>query len=183
MRTCTSFTLVFIFLSIQVGAKIKNGYETEINNSKESLKALLAMLDNAPSLLPSERRAVRVSIEHVVDYIVYYELTELLLEQFKAISPRPILSAVNLHLCKKKTVSPSHCISRRHHWHHQWLSRLNNRIVLEAHPVGVLMPCASALYIYNALLAQQHVWATILYAKPSPSINIVHYSGVAICIT
>lgn len=45
------------------------------------------MLDNAPSLLPSERRSVRMSIEHVVDFIVHYELTELLLEQFKAISP------------------------------------------------------------------------------------------------
>ncbi len=87
MRTCTSFALAFIFLSIQAGAKIKNGYETEINNSKESLKALLAMLDHAPSLLPSERRSIRMSIEHVVDYIVHYELTELLLEQFKAISP------------------------------------------------------------------------------------------------
>lgn len=73
-------------LAINVSAgKIKNGYESGIVAARESIKVLHSQL-KLP-ITASQRRKVESSIRKVTTYIVFYELTESLLEQFHTIAP------------------------------------------------------------------------------------------------
>jgi hypothetical protein len=74
-----------ILIVASLSAKIKNGYEPEINVARDGLKKLNALLDTTRS--PNERRKLEEHAARLKDFILYYELTETLLFQFKMISP------------------------------------------------------------------------------------------------
>jgi len=78
-------TLMFILLCHAVFGEIKNGYERNISATKESLTFLRASL--LENLTPTHRRKIQSTIATLVDHIAYYDLTEGLLVQFKAIAP------------------------------------------------------------------------------------------------
>ena len=80
-------TLMFILLCHAVFGEIKNGYEKNISGTKESLTHLRASLLEDENLTPAHRRKIQSTIATFVDYIAYYDLTEGLLVQFKAIAP------------------------------------------------------------------------------------------------
>lgn len=76
-----AFTLA---INVSTG-KIRNGYEQGIAAARESLKIMHTQL-KLP-ITPVQRRKVEANIRKVTTYIVYYELTENLLEQFRTIAP------------------------------------------------------------------------------------------------
>ena len=78
MKTYVLFTLLLCHLFIPLPAKIINGYSMDIHSAEASLKHL--------SHLPTDRN-VMMRLERVRTFILYYNLTEILLQQFKQVAP------------------------------------------------------------------------------------------------
>lgn len=77
MKTCVLFTMIW-HLFIDSSAKIINGYSPEITSAKASLKHLVAL---------PQTKNVTIRLGRVKAFILYYELTEQLLQQFKEVAP------------------------------------------------------------------------------------------------
>ncbi|MEX2231294.1 MAG: hypothetical protein WD824_03995 [Cyclobacteriaceae bacterium] len=74
-----ALSTIFLLLAISVASgKILNGYENEIHTARSSLKHLTTLTPD---------RNVMSRIERIKEFILYYELTEKLLQQFQNISP------------------------------------------------------------------------------------------------
>lgn len=87
IKTCYPLVCILLFASSAVFGEIKNGYEKNIEPMKESLAYLQNILENG-DLSSFQRRKVEASIQVLVNYISYYELTENLLSQYKIIVPQ-----------------------------------------------------------------------------------------------
>jgi hypothetical protein len=79
--------LMFILTCHAVFGEIKNGYEKNISGTKQSLTILRATLLDDENSTPRQRRKLQSTIATLVDHVTYYDLTEGLLIQFKAIAP------------------------------------------------------------------------------------------------
>ena len=87
MKTyCLSFALLILALNLSFG-EIKNGYAKGISAARESLKGLHALLQHEKEITSSQKKMIETKIKAVVNYIVYYELTENLLKQFRLLAP------------------------------------------------------------------------------------------------
>lgn len=78
MKTSVLTAIFIVSMPSFVSSKIVNGYEKDIATARTSLQSLVALPD---------KRATAKKIEAVREYIIYYELTRILLDQFKIISP------------------------------------------------------------------------------------------------
>jgi hypothetical protein len=87
IRNYCLYILLFCITCHAVFGKIKNGYEKNINASKESLEILRARLLEDRNMAPVQRRKIQSTIATFVNHISYYGLTESLLDQFKTIAP------------------------------------------------------------------------------------------------
>ena len=66
--------------------EIRNGYANGISGARESLRSLQVLVMKE-GITAAQRRKAELSLRQVMTYIVYYELTETLLSQFRIISP------------------------------------------------------------------------------------------------
>jgi hypothetical protein len=87
MKACCLFIASFLFTWQCLFGEIRNGYELEINQVKASLKSLQDLLSRDASLTFTQRSEMKTSIDKLIAYISYYELTEGLLAQFRTIAP------------------------------------------------------------------------------------------------
>jgi hypothetical protein len=79
---------IFYFVTISnVFGEIKNGYEKSNFQTRESLKNLLFILAQSNDISASQRRRIKSRIDRLEGDILYYELTENLLNQFRIIAP------------------------------------------------------------------------------------------------
>ena len=78
MKTYVLFIMFYLYLVHVASGKIINGYEKEIHTARTSLKNLTALTQN---------RNVKDRIECAKEFILYYQLTERLLGQFRIIAP------------------------------------------------------------------------------------------------
>ena len=78
--------LVIIALNTLFG-EVKNGYEKDVLAFNSSLKSLRNLLYTHPYMEAAQKRKTKEQIRSLVDYMVYYQITDSLLKQFKAISP------------------------------------------------------------------------------------------------
>ena len=74
-----------ILIVTSLSGKIKNGYEPEINVARDGLKKINALMEKPMS--PEEKRRLTEHQEKLKDFVLYHELTERLLFQFRLISP------------------------------------------------------------------------------------------------
>ena len=68
-------------------AKIKNGYESQLEDSRSSLQALNLLLLEDKKMSPVARLQFKSKMDYLVDYISFYELTEEFIRQFKILAP------------------------------------------------------------------------------------------------
>ena len=87
IKTCCPLVCILLFACSSVLGEIKNGYEKNIEQTKESLSYLQNLLENT-DLSFFQRRKVEASIQILLNHISYYELTENLLSQYQLIAPR-----------------------------------------------------------------------------------------------
>jgi hypothetical protein len=81
--------LVMYFLTFNVlFAEIKNGYGPDMKGVRESLKGLQKLLTDDSQLSLLQKIEIKAKVDKLMQYIIYFELTEQLLDQFRAISPR-----------------------------------------------------------------------------------------------
>jgi len=66
--------------------KVRNGYESKIGEFRSSLKCLETILKQ-PDLPLSQRRQIKLSIDRLRQSIRYFDLTNEMLETFRALSP------------------------------------------------------------------------------------------------
>ena len=78
---------VYALLIGHLFGKVRNGYEMEIASARASLQNLSLCLAEDTDMLTMERRRIRSEVQNLISYISYYQLTEELLNQFRAISP------------------------------------------------------------------------------------------------
>lgn len=77
--------LIILFLN-SLFAEIRNGYESKIVGFRISLLRLEKILAE-DNLSATQRRKIKQKIKSLVDFMVYHEVTHVLLKQFKAIAP------------------------------------------------------------------------------------------------
>jgi hypothetical protein len=87
IKTCYPLVCILLFACSSVFGRIKNGYEKNIEPTRESLTYLQNLLENT-ELSFFRRRKVEASIQSLVNHVSYYELTENLLSQYKIIAPK-----------------------------------------------------------------------------------------------
>jgi len=76
----------FLFLNPST-AKIRNGYANNIESARASLKNLRILLNEDRSLSVFQRLTIYNKIADLTEFITYHDLTDLLLNQFRTISP------------------------------------------------------------------------------------------------
>jgi len=81
------FMAVYFFALQSLMGEIKNGYASQIEGMHESLKALNKLVNEGTELSVFQRATIKSNINRLVEYISYFELTETLLHQFKAVAP------------------------------------------------------------------------------------------------
>ena len=84
----TSFVLLVLFMLPFTGllAKIRNGYENKLQQTKDSLQYFRAKLFEE-ILSYEEKRSAREKVKALIDYLSYHELTEALIAQLEILSP------------------------------------------------------------------------------------------------
>jgi hypothetical protein len=78
--------LINFLIIAGIDGKIINGYEPDIATAREGLKKLTTLLTTDKTLSFKETKFLQQNIRHHRDFIIYHELTERLLQQFKMIS-------------------------------------------------------------------------------------------------
>jgi hypothetical protein len=76
-----------LILNINLFGEIRNGYGIEINGARASLKTLEGIVEGDKNLSIFQNADLNMKVERLRKFITYYELTESLLEQFRAITP------------------------------------------------------------------------------------------------
>ena len=96
-----SLLLISLWLSSNNHAlgEIRNGYEKDILCLRSSFNSLVTMLQDN-SLSVSKKHKAKRNLDFVIKKLAYYELTEMLLMQFKIISP-DLFEEINTIIDKK----------------------------------------------------------------------------------
>jgi hypothetical protein len=87
MKTNFIFIALFVLSFSQLFGKIRNGYETELLDAKESLRILTSLLLEDRRASYANKQRIKSEIENLVNHISCYELTQELLYQFRNVSP------------------------------------------------------------------------------------------------
>ena len=87
MKKYSVVFIIFFLMLNNAWAKVKNGYENDIREVRERLGNYNKILNTDNSLSVFEKRKIKISINDLISYESYYELTEELLKQFRIISP------------------------------------------------------------------------------------------------
>jgi len=87
MKIYSLLLLILTLSAHSVEGRIKNAYENQVSNVRESLKCLTDLLSVDQSMTASQRKTIKARIEVLVNYLACYKLTNNLLSQFKTISP------------------------------------------------------------------------------------------------
>ena len=85
-----NYLLVIGILFLMLGdlfGEIKNGYEKDIEGVRMSLRSLKTMLSVTKDLTAVERRKINENIRSLINHLVYKDVTDDLLKQFKFIAP------------------------------------------------------------------------------------------------
>ena len=85
-----NYLLVIGILLLTLGdlfGEIKNGYEKDIAGIRMSLRSLKAMLSVTQDLTGMERRKINESVKSLINHLVYKDVTDDLLNQFRLIAP------------------------------------------------------------------------------------------------
>lgn len=86
-KYCVILAVVFLPLNSASG-ELKNGYEKRILYLRQTLREFTERINgNNGNSLTSEKRKLKDCIEELITYQSYYELTEELVNRFRAISP------------------------------------------------------------------------------------------------
>ena len=93
MKNYVMLILLCLFVHQNLWAKIKNGYEVDLNAARQLLVNLQGILEKdklaeeTKKLSLSQEGEIKAKIKWLEEYICYYQLTEELLEQFRSIAP------------------------------------------------------------------------------------------------
>ena len=87
MKTIGLVILLVVHSSCYLNAKIKNGYEPQLQTTKTSLQKLQSLIAEDLDMTKSQRLRVQEDLDMLIDYISCYELTEVLIERLKIVSP------------------------------------------------------------------------------------------------
>lgn len=87
MRTIFFVVALCVLPLTHLFGRIMNGYESQVQSSKVSLRELSLLLAESKDLSMVQRLRVRSEIDNLINYISYYELTEELIRQLRVVSP------------------------------------------------------------------------------------------------
>src|SRR5688572_25980000 len=87
MKIYLLVVILVILILPDLFAEIRNGYEKEIPRLKFSLQYLRNMLAESTVLKPGEKRRIKRKIQQIVNKLAYSDVTESLLNKFRAIAP------------------------------------------------------------------------------------------------
>ena len=79
--------VVCVLLVNHLFAKIKNGYEQRLEDSRSSLQSLNLLLLEDKKMSPLARLQFKSKMDFLIDYISFYELTDEFIRQFKILAP------------------------------------------------------------------------------------------------
>lgn len=86
MKTLLLVAALFFLIFPNIFGEIRNGYERDIAFLKSSLQGLRDLLAGDQNLSVSEKQRIKHQIRMINRHLIYYEVTETLLQQFKSIS-------------------------------------------------------------------------------------------------
>jgi hypothetical protein len=86
MKTYALFLALYFFLVCSSTGHIKNGY-TDIEGARASLKSIQTLLKEKKDLPLLVKESMKNKRDNLIDYITYYEMTEIMIVQFRLVSP------------------------------------------------------------------------------------------------
>ena len=87
MKALCLFIVSFMLGWHGLFGEVKNGYEPEIKDVRASLKSLNELLTNDSNLSYFQRSEIKASMDRMITFVSYFELTAELLTQFRTIAP------------------------------------------------------------------------------------------------
>lgn len=79
--------MMLVLILHNLFAAIKNGYEKDLPKLRISIEGLKTVLSQNKRLTAAETRRIKLKIKAFADQLSYYEVTEQLLQRFRAIAP------------------------------------------------------------------------------------------------
>ncbi len=181
MKALCLFIATFLFAWHGLFGEVKNGYELEIKNVRASLKSLNELLTNDNSLSFFQRTEIKASIDRMIAYISYFELTDELLTQFKTIAPDLYTAVDTLQDCAGRTITVyvkfvsdvemQHGASGTTNIAHE--EKDKNTYTSEYGPLTVSVKIAS---VNKALTLLAHEFGHVTYQVPNLATYYVFYS-------
>ena len=91
----TNLSIVVLCLCVYCNsvARIRNGYDLHIDDRRIALENLKLKLAEGTALTSAERHSISRQISKLTNYIAYYELTEVIIDQLRTIAPDIYASA------------------------------------------------------------------------------------------
>lgn len=87
MKTYVLFIALSLVVFTSSSARIRNGYERDIESAERSLRNLRTLLKEDKNLSVFQRLQISNKIDVLIGFVSYHELTDQFLEQFRMISP------------------------------------------------------------------------------------------------
>jgi len=87
MKTSLLLIVLFIFSVGCLFGKIRNGYEAQLQRTKQSLQKLTSQLAAERNLSFLQRQTIKTEIKNLINIISCYELTLELIDQLRIVSP------------------------------------------------------------------------------------------------
>jgi len=87
MKNYVLFIAINLFLVSSLPAKIINGYASGISTAREAIRKLSALIRLDSNMSVSEKKKLQEYLDRNREFVLYHDLTERLLVQFRAISP------------------------------------------------------------------------------------------------
>jgi hypothetical protein len=103
LSTIVFLTLINSFFYHSTYARIRNGYEPQLQTARISYDAL-TLLANDPGASPKEKRRVNEQLRHLKEFLAAHEATEKVVRQLQQISPSIYLQMDTLVDCNGRAV-------------------------------------------------------------------------------
>jgi len=169
-----------MFLAHSVAGEIKNGYDHEILNVQESLKTMTVMLHKNSDWTYAERKMITAKIMYLKRVLMYYELTENLLVQFKTIAPELYHEIDTIRDKKGRPVNVyvkfiPHSASNISAWGATYIDQVQGDADAYRSSYGPLTVSVQIWVVSKALLVLAHELGHVKYQVPNLASYVVYH--------
>lgn len=172
--------LIIIFIAHTVVGEIKNGYEREIGDVRQSLKTMTVMLRDNRDWSSAERKSITSKITYLQRILACYQLTENLLVQFRLIAPELYLEIDTIRDKRGRAVDVyvkfiPHDATSISAWGATYIDQLENDVDAYRSSYGPFTVSIKIWIVNKALLVLAHELGHVKYQVPNLAAYVAYH--------